>query len=70
MRREIDHAGLVADMAVALLGNYAERIEALAFALPADHERGARLARLAGTMRDSEQMLNARVQAMARSGRS
>jgi hypothetical protein len=70
MAREVDHAGLVADMAVALLGNYAERIEALAFALPADRGHGSRLARLAGMMRDSEQMLNARVQAMARAGNS
>ena len=67
MGREIDPAGMVADMAVALLGNYAERIEALAFALPGDHEHGPRLARLAETMRDSEQLLNARFEAMVRS---
>jgi hypothetical protein len=67
MGREIDHVGLVADMAVTLLGDYAERIEALAFALPANHDHGPRLARLAETMRDSEQMLNARVRAMVRS---
>jgi hypothetical protein len=64
--RQVDHAGSIAGMAVTLIGDYAERIEALAFALPADDERGHRLARLAGTMRDSEQLLHARVQEMTR----
>lgn len=66
MGREFDPAGLVADMAVTLLGDYAERIEALAFALPPDHEHGARLARLAVTMRESELQLHARVLEMTR----
>ncbi len=67
MGREVDHAGLIADMALTLIGEYAGRIEALAFALPGDNEHGPRLARLAETMRESEQQLQARVVEIARS---
>ena len=66
MGREVDHAGLIADMALTLIGEYAGRIEALAFDLPADHEHGARLARLAETMRETEQLLQARAVEMVR----
>jgi hypothetical protein len=67
MGRETDHAGLIADMALTLIGEYAGRIEALAFALPPDHDQGVRLARLAETMRESEQQLQARVIELTRS---
>ena len=67
MGRPIDHAELIADMALTLIGDYAERIEALAFALTVDDEHGHRLARLAETMRNSEQLLNARVRQIAQS---
>jgi hypothetical protein len=53
-------------MAVTLIGDYAGRIEALSFTLPADHDHSHRLARLAETMRDSEQLLHARVLEMIR----
>jgi hypothetical protein len=67
MGRQIDHAGSIADMAVTLIGDYAERIEALALARPVADQHGQRLARLAKTMRNSDQLLEARVSEMAQS---
>jgi hypothetical protein len=61
MGRDVDHAGLIAGTALSLIGEYAGRVEALAFALPPDDEHGDRLARLARTMRESERQLHSRV---------
>ena len=61
MGRDVDQVGSIADMALTLIGAYAGRIEALAFALPSDDEQGARLTRLAEAMRESEQQLHALV---------
>ena len=67
MGRDADQTGSIADMALTLIGAYAGRIEALAFTLPPDDKHGARLARLAGAMRESEQQLQARVVELMRS---
>jgi len=67
MGRDADQTGSIADMALTLIGAYAGRIEALAFTLPQDDEHGARLARLAEAMRESEQQLQARVVELTRS---
>jgi len=67
MGRDADQTGSIADMALTLIGAYAGRIEALAFALPADDDHGARLTRLAEAMRESEQQLQARVVELMRS---
>jgi len=67
MGRDVDQVGSIADMALTLIGAYAGRLEALAFTLPLDDEHGARLARLAEAMRESEQQLQARVVELMRS---